>query len=93
MPVTTKEISPGTPTEKRYVVIIDEDLELITDDNPLPVSNVGVPPTDDSLNNPSMVLTYVGGELTQIVKTINGANYTKTFTWVGGELTAISVWV
>lgn len=54
---------------------------------------IGVAPTDEALNNASLVLTYdASGNLTQIDKTIGSTTYRKTFTWTGSNLTDISVW-
>lgn len=43
--------------------------------------------------NASLTLSYdANGNLTTIVKTVDGTDHTKTFTWVAGQLTAVSTW-
>jgi len=51
------------------------------------------PPTDDSKNNPSYVLSYDGdNQLTGIAMTISGTTYNRTITWTGNVATEVSVW-
>lgn len=43
--------------------------------------------------NPELDLSWLGDELVQIDKDIDGIIYRKTLTWTAGNLTNISPWI
>lgn len=44
-------------------------------------------------NNPSLNLSYTGGKITAITKTIDSVSYQKILTYTGDDLTSVSAWV
>lgn len=61
--------------------------------NPVPIEEQEVPPTDASVNNPSFVLTYVAGNMTNIAMTIGVTTYNKPLTYdANGNCITIGAW-
>lgn len=59
------------------------------------IRKLGLVPLHDPEEGPDaqLVLTWSGGELVRIDKTIGEITYRKTLTWAGGYPVAISDWV
>lgn len=86
---------PLHETDKIAIVLPTDgkESELITLENPFPVTEKEVAPTSAQKNNASFAYSYnENGNLDQIDMTIAGIVYRKTFTWEGSDLISESAW-
>ena len=86
-------------SQTKYTVQYMENSSYDTDYDVLTREMLTLNPVSDALEkvtgiqgNSSLALTYTGGNLTKIEKTVGATTYTKDLTWTDGNLTAVTTW-